>query len=465
MSLIAAFIVYWQGMDNQVTEKGTTDLTVVDELLALITEQSVYDTPSKKLVEGALRGMASAINDPYSTYYSEQEAALHKQTLAGKRVGIGIELSDNNGKFVVISPVKSSPAEKAGIRPLDELIQVNDVRLDGKSMGEVVQLIQGKAGEKVELVLYRPSLDRHLKISVKRQAMKNETVHSEIITVEDTKIGYMTVSMFGEETAEEWQKALQQLTDNKIKALVIDVRDNPGGYLHSVAQMMSVLEPNEKIFAYMQNNEGTMETLKTVASDELKAFNAKISKLPITILQNEGSASASEVFSGAMQSWGRATIIGVTSFGKGTVQQTWSLKNGGELKLSTNKWLTPKKEWIHGIGIKPDLEVVQHPLYAVETKTLTGRYELGDFSEEIAYSQLVLNEFGYNIVRRDGFFDKDTAEAVTSFREQFDLPDGNHLDEVFFGKLTEQLQLFKEQKVNDMPLQMGLSFLMHQLDM
>ena len=152
--------------------------------------------------------MANAINDPYSTYYTEQEAALHKQTLASERVGIGIELSQSEGKVVVIAPVKDSPADKAGIRPLDELIQVNDTRLDGKSLSDVMKLMQGKEGEKITLVLYRPSIDQHIKVVVKREKLKNETVKSEIIEVEGTEIGYVTVSLFGEETANEWKKAM-----------------------------------------------------------------------------------------------------------------------------------------------------------------------------------------------------------------------------------------------------------------
>lgn len=119
-------------------QEEQASFAVVNELHQLITSESVYDVNSEKLVEGALRGMANAINDPYSTYYSEQEAALHKQTLASERIGIGVELADANGKIIVVAPIKASPAEKAGIRPLDELIQINEVRLDGKSMGKFV---------------------------------------------------------------------------------------------------------------------------------------------------------------------------------------------------------------------------------------------------------------------------------------------------------------------------------------
>lgn len=462
--VVAVGIFFGYNKLQKKDQKEQANFAVVNELHELITAETVYDITSEKLVEGALRGMANAINDPYSTYYTEQEAAFHKQTLASERVGIGLELSEVNGKFIVVAPVKASPAEKAGIRPLDELVQVNDTRLEGMTFGEVMKLMQGKEGETLELVLFRPELDSHIKLSVKREKLKNTTVQTQLLEVEDVKIGYIMISLFAEKTAEEWKNALDILFAKDIEGLIIDVRDNPGGYLHSVAQMMSMFEQKETIFAYMQNHEGATEPLKTKSSEAFEPYAKQLQSMPITILQNEGSASASEVFAGALQDWKRAVLIGVTSFGKGTVQQTWELQNGGEVKLSTNKWLTPSKRWIHQVGIEPDLEVEQHPLYKMEMKLLKGRFEVGEYSEEMAYSQRVLSELGYNIGRTDGFFDMDTANEVEKFRKKYDLQDGRHVDEVFFRELTAQLQKFKQDPVNDMQLQMGVSFIMHQLE-
>ena len=462
--IIVAGLVYGYSKMQQGEKKEQADFAAVNELNELITAESVYDITSEKLVEGALRGMANAINDPYSTYYSKQEAVFHKQALASERVGIGLELSEVNGKFIVVAPVKASPAEKAGIRPLDELVQVDETRLEGKTLGDVMKLMQGEEGETVALVLYRPEFERHVKLEVKRQKLKNTTVETQLLEVEEVKIGYVLISLFAEKTAEEWKKALDVLFAKEVQGLIIDVRDNPGGYLHSVAQMMSMFEQNEKIFAYMQNHDGATESLKTKTSEAFEPYAKQLSAMPITILQNEGSASASEVFAGALQDWKRAVVIGVTSFGKGTVQQTWELQNGGEVKLSTNKWLTPSKRWIHQVGIEPDLEVEQHPLYKVEMKVLKGRFDVGEYSEEIAYTQRVLSELGYNIGRTDGFYDLDTANEVEKFRKHHDLQDGRQLDELFFHELTGQVQHFKEDPVNDMQLQMAVSFVMHQFE-
>lgn len=463
--IIAVSIIVWQRWSAKEAATKVSEVPVIDQAYSLITEKSVYGTAQDKIIEGALRGMTDAIKDPYSTYYNEKEAALHKQSLAGQRVGIGIEITEKSGKFIVVSPVKSSPAEKAGIRPFDEIVQVDNERLDGKTMGELMQLIQGEAGQKVTLVLYRPSTERHIKVSVERAEIANKTVSSKVLPVgDDVEIGYISISMFGEKTAEEWVEATKKLISEDVEGLIVDLRDNPGGYLHSVAAVVSSIEKKNQVFAYMQNSAGAMEPLKTVSIEEEKFYLDKMSKLPIVVLQNEGSASASEVMAGAVQSWERALVVGGKSFGKGTVQETWDLENGGEIKLSTNKWLTPNREWIHGKGIKADIEVEQHPLFSMEVIPINGEFAEGDFSEEVAYSQKVLSALGYTVNRTDGFYDEDTGDAVEMYREKNDLKEGRYMDDEFFTNVREQIIKYKEDTDNDAQLNMGLSVMLHRLD-
>ncbi len=448
-------------------EPVVAEVDSIDEAMNLIEEKSVYSTKKEALVEGALRGMADAIKDPYSTYYSKEEAEQHRQMLAEERVGIGIELSENNGKFIVVSPVRSSPADKAGMRSLDEIVQVDGVRVDGKTLSELMHLIQGEKGTKVTIVVYRPSEDKHIKMTMERAAISNKTVTSEVVSVENTPIGYVEISLFGEKTANEWVAETSKLLRKDIKGLVIDVRDNPGGYLHSVAALLSTVLENGKVFAYMQNAEGAMEPLKT----ESKSFNEKyvqtMYKIPIVVLQNAGSASASEVLSGALKGWGRASLVGVKSFGKGTVQESWSLKNGGELKLSTNKWLTPKREWIHGQGIEANLVIEQNELFAFQMHPLSGKFKVGDMSEEVAYTQNALKKLGYKIARLDGYLDESTDEAVKLYREDKKLKKAEgdiSIDTTFFNSLNETLKKYKEDRQNDLQFQMATSFLLHNIE-
>ncbi|MCM3386510.1 S41 family peptidase [Ureibacillus chungkukjangi] len=461
--IIAGFIFWQSSKDSEMGGAKVSDIAVIDQAYSLIKENSVYGTKESALIEGAIRGMAGALQDPYSTYYTEKEAALHKQSLAGQRVGIGIEITEKDGKFIVVSPVKSSPAEKAGIRPFDEIVQVDEERLDGKTLGELMQMIQGEAGEKISLVLYRPSTERHIKISVERAEMNNKTVASKVMKAEETDIGYVSISMFGEKTAEEWVEATKKLISEDVEGIIVDLRDNPGGYLHSVAAVVSSIEKENDVFAYMQNGKGAMEPLKTSKLEVDEYYLEEMKKLPIVVLQNEGSASASEVMAGAVQSWERALLVGSTSFGKGTVQETWGLDNGGELKLSTNKWLTPERQWIHGKGIEADIEVEQHPLFSLEVLPLTGEYAEGDFKEEVAYTQKVLSGLGYNVARTDGFYDENTAEAVMLYREQNDLKKGRHMDDDFFASISEQVVKYKKNVENDAQLNMGLSVMMNRL--
>ncbi|WP_427109467.1 S41 family peptidase [Lysinibacillus xylanilyticus] len=448
-------------------EPVVAEVDSINEAMNLIEEKSVYSTKKDALVEGALRGMADAIKDPYSTYYSKEEAEQHRQMLAEERVGIGIELSENNGKFIVVSPVRSSPADKAGMRSLDEIVQVDGVRVDGKTMSELMHLIQGEKGTKVTIVVYRPSEDKHIKMTMERAAISNKTVTSEVVNIENTQLGYVEISLFGEKTANEWVAETSKLLRQDIKGLVIDVRDNPGGYLHSVAALLSTVLEKGKVFAYMQNAEGAMEPLKT----ESKSFDEKylqtMYKIPIVVLQNSGSASASEVLSGALKSWGRASLVGVKSFGKGTVQESWSLKNGGELKLSTNKWLTPKREWIHGQGIEANLVVEPNELFAFQMHPLSGKFKEGDMSEEIAYTQNALKKLGYKIARLDGYLDESTEEAVKLYRENQKLKkaeDNFNIDTTFFNSLNETLKKYKEDRQNDLQFQMATSFLLHNIE-
>ncbi|OXS77078.1 peptidase S41 [Lysinibacillus sp. KCTC 33748] len=451
--------------DNK--EPVVTEVDSINEAMNLIEKKSVYSTKKDALVEGALRGMADAIKDPYSTYYSKEEAEQHRQMLAEERVGIGIELTENNGKFIVVSPVRSSPADKAGMRSLDEIVQVDGTRVEGKKMSELMHLIQGEKGTKVTIVVYRPSEDKHIKMTMERAAISNKTVTSEVVNVENTPIGYVEISLFGEKTANEWVAETSKLLRKDIKGLVIDVRDNPGGYLHSVAALLSTVLENGKVFAYMQNAEGAMEPLKTESKSFDENYLQSMYKIPIVVLQNAGSASASEVLSGALKGWGRASLVGVKSFGKGTVQESWSLKNGGELKLSTNKWLTPKREWIHKQGIEANLVIEQNELFAFQMHPLSGKFKEGDMSEEIAYTQNALKMLGYKIARLDGYLDESTEEAVKLYRDDKKVKkaEGNfNMDTTFFNSLNETLKKYKEDRQNDLQFQMATSFLLHNIE-
>lgn len=431
---------------------------VIDEAFKMIKKEAVFSKSEKVIVEGAIRGMAGALEDPYSTYLTKEEAAAQEATLAEERVGIGAEIMLSSGKFVVVSAIKDSPAYKAGVKPQDEIVKVNDVRLEGKTMAQLIQSLSGEKGSKVNMTVFRASEDRHVELHMKRETIAMHTVSSEVYKMDDYSIGIVTISIFGEKTAEEWKKQTTALVDRGIDGLLIDVRGNPGGYLHSVAEIIGTLLKDGTTFAYMQDPKGVLEMLNTESKEK-----PYLNKIPAVLLQNGGSASASEVLVGAMKDHKRAMIIGEKSFGKGTVQETHPLSNGGKLKISTHKWLTPKQEWIHGKGIQADLEVLPDELYTLEVKSLQGEFRVGEYGEEIQYVQNVLTALGYNVARKDGYFGEDTMEAVEKYRQEKKLAQSDQIDAALFQSLTKTLTEYRARKENDKQLQMGVSYLIHEM--
>ncbi|MEK4484842.1 S41 family peptidase [Psychrobacillus sp. FSL H8-0484] len=454
--IILGFGYIWFGTTSSTGKTNVSNSQVIDEAFNLIKKEAVFSKNEKLLVEGAIRGMADALEDPHSTYLTKEEALAQEASLAEERVGIGVEIMLSAGKFIVVAPIKDSPAFKAGVKPQDEIVRVNGERLEGKKMTELVRLLSGDKGTSVKLTVYRASEDRHVELHMKRDTIAMHTVSSEVYEVDNYTIGLVTISIFGEKTGEEWEKQTKALVERGIDGLLVDVRGNPGGYLFSVSSIIGTLLQNGSTFAYMQDSKGVLEMLKTENKDK-----TYLNKVPVVLLQNGGSASASEVLAGALKDNNRAMIIGETSFGKGTVQETKDLSNGGKLKISTHKWLTPKQEWIHHKGIEADLKVEQDELYMMDLKSYRGEFKVGDYGEEIKYVQQVLGALGYSILRKDGYFDEDTRDALEMYREKNKLTAKEGLDDTLFQSLTKTITDYKARKENDKQLQMGISYLIH----
>lgn len=461
--LLGLFLILDGCAANKEQGTGTAStFPVIDEALDVIKDKGVYPVEQELLIEGALRGMADVIGDPYSTYLTQEEAAAHKESLAGERIGIGAEVTRSNGKFIIVAPMKGSPSEKAGLQPYDEIVQIDGERLDGKSLHDVVQRIRGKRGTTVTMTIYRPDLNKHLEVPVIRDAIAVKTVSAEIMEMRDKKIGYISLTKFAEESAKEWEKATNKLINEGAQSLIIDVRGNPGGYLHTVGDIAGSLLPEDTVFAFMQDAQGALTPLVTEASEDY-AYDEKLKKMPIVLLQDKGSASASEVLSGALKDLKRGYIMGVTSFGKGTVQDITELSNGGEMKLSTHKWLTPKEKWIHGKGVKTDLEVAQKALFSEHIRLVAEVYKDGDYHDDIAYGQRLLDGLGYSVGRQDGYFDESTARAVHAFRVDSKVKVDESMDRVFFTALKGQVEAFRDDRQNDEQLQMALGYINHKM--
>ena len=310
-----------------------------------IKKDYLYEVIDEDLRDGELKGMVAALKDPYSEYLTEEDLKEMNQETSGSFYGIGFTVYKNeNNQIEVVSPIKDTPADRAGIKSKDIVVKVNGKNYTGDEMKEAIKVIKGEKGSKVHLTIYRTSTKKTLEMDVERAEIKIETVISHKIE----NLGYIGIIQFNDHTDEEFKTHLDELKKQNVKGLIIDLRGNPGGTVSSVVKIADMLLPEGTIVSAKDKNH------KIVF--EYKSDKDQYDK-PIVVLINEGSASASEILSGAIKDFNRGKLVGVKSFGKGIVQTVFPFQDGTGVKLTTSEYFTPSGENIHNIGIKPDIEV------------------------------------------------------------------------------------------------------------
>ena len=309
----------------------------------LVKDDFYQKTSDEKLVDGAIKGMFSGLDDKYSQYYTKAEFEKLKEQTSGSFVGIGEYISPTSDEdhITINSPIDGSPAEKSGIKAGDKILKVDGKVVSAQNSDEAITMIKGKKGTEVELTIKRG--EQILDVNVKRDEIVSKTVEGKVL---DDNIGYIKITSFSEHTNKEFEKTLNTLKQSDIKGLVIDLRDNPGGLLNVCKDIADSLI-GEGTIVYTKDNKGNTEYLK---SDKEKLG------LPIAVLTNEGSASASEILTGAIIDNKAGISVGTTTFGKGLVQSVRELKDGTGYKLTTAQYFTPSGEYINGKGIKPTIE-------------------------------------------------------------------------------------------------------------
>ena len=317
-----------------------------DKLLGLenVIESEYYQKVSEEdLIDGALKGLFEGLNDPYSQYYTSDEFQTLKEQTSGSFVGIGVYIGVNseNDKITIISPIEGSPAQKSGIKSGDVVVKVNRKSIESKTVDEVIKQIKGKENTTVNLTVERDG--KEIDFDITRKTIVTKSVSSE---VKEDNIGYLRITSFDENTYKEFKENLSNLKEKGIKGLVIDLRDNPGGLLDVCVDIADDLI-GEGTIVYTKDNSGKKEYYKS-DKNELD--------MPMAVLINGGSASASEILTAALVDNNKAIAIGETSFGKGLVQSVKGLKDGTGYKLTTAQYFTPSGEYINGKGIKPTIE-------------------------------------------------------------------------------------------------------------
>lgn len=426
----------------------------IEQAYELITKAYIENVDPELLVEGAVEGMLATLGDPYSVYMNEEKAKEFNRSLDSSFEGIGAEMSQVDGKVIIVSPFKNSPAEKVGLKPFDEIVAVDGQDVTGQDLYEVTSKIRGKKGTTVSLQILRKGISEPISIEVKRDEIPIETVFSEIIEQDERKIGYVMITSFAEETGKNFLRQLTDLEKEKIDGLIIDVRGNPGGLLQSVKIIAGELVPKGKpMFQIEGRNQGQEQYFSKLT--EKKPY-------PIAVLTDKGSASASEILAAALKEAGDYPTIGETTFGKGTVQQQVDLGDKSHIKLTMYKWLTPNGNWIHGKGIKPDIYVVQPDLYHVHPLQIDQPLSKDMNNEQVKNAQSILKSLGYEPGRVDGYYSETTESAVKRFQREHNLPDTGIINEKTVGKMEKEVAEEKGKKENDRQLQMALRYFLYQ---
>lgn len=299
---------------------------------------------NEQLVEGAINGLLATLGDPNTRYLSPEAEAEARADLSGEMEGIGILVEFVAGEITVVAPLEGSPAEAVGLKTGDILRQVDGVDLAGMDLGQVAALVRGPAGTIVHLVIERAG--QALSFEVQRDVLKIPSVRGEMVA---DNLAYIRLSRFAEPTASELEQVLEQLLVNDPAGIILDLRGNPGGSLSAVVAVADQFLA-EGLVATEKYGDG-QETIFQATAEGL------VQELPLVILIDGGSASASELLAGAIQDRQRGIAIGTLSFGKGTVQSWYGLSNGGGVRITVAHWLTPNGHWIHGQGITPDIVV------------------------------------------------------------------------------------------------------------
>lgn len=311
----------------------------------LIQRHYVGETDRKKIYDGALKGMVGVLNDPYSSYLDNQDFEALSTMTEGHFGGVGMVMGlRKDNQFVVVSPIEDTPAYKAGIKAGDILLKIDGEDLSGQSLNEVVKKIRGQDGSQVTLTLKRGS-EEAKDITVTRSDIKLKSVYGRM---DGDGIGYIRVTNFNEDTDKDFGEKLQQLRDQGMKALVLDLRDNPGGLLESGVGVARYLVPKGPIVS-VTDKDGNTQT----ESSSLEKVD-----FPLAVLVNHGTASAAEIVSGAIQDTGSGKLFGVKTYGKGVVQNIFLLSNQTAVKLTVARYYTPSGRSIDKVGITPD-EVVE----------------------------------------------------------------------------------------------------------
>jgi carboxyl-terminal processing protease len=405
-SIIAIVLVLSMLSVPVLADNNTSSLlNKLEDLVSIIQTYYYKDVKVSDLVDGAIKGMFGAL-DKHSAYFTPEEYTKFTSNIFGEFAGVGIYIENSEDYIRVISAIKDTPGYRAGILPGDLIITVDGKDIKGLSTEQAAALMKGQAGTKVRIGIRRAGVSDIIYIDITREIIKINPVEYEILP---DNIGFIKITQFNGHVMENLTKVLAEFKEKNVKGIIIDVRNNPGGLLDEVVKVCQQLIPKGPIVSIKYKNK-PQET-----------FSSTLAKAPykIVMLVNEGSASASEIMAAAIKESGTGKLVGVKTYGKGTVQTVLNLTDGSGLKITVANYLTPKGFVLDGVGIMPDFEVQNNTADAVKGfAPISGEdsIKIKDVSLDVKGMQQRLKTLGYKIGSTDGVFGKGTLAIVKQFQ-------------------------------------------------
>ena len=338
------------GWFRSVPAPSTTVGEHVQEVIRILNRQALTPSSEESVTAGAIQGVLDALDDPYAFYFDEEHFEFFTDHTDGDFGGIGVNISQREDVVFVVSVMEGTPAQEAGIEPEDEFVSVDGVTRDQWTLDEIVKRVRGPEGTTVDIGMRREGNDEPLVFTVERAIIEIPNVESELI---GDDVGYIRLLTFNQRSASSLSEEIEKLTVEGATSFVIDVRDNPGGLLSSSVEIASLFIADGVIVRVEERERPPLEH---------RARGGVVTEAPVVLLVNNNSASASEVLAGALQDYGRATVVGEQTFGKGSVQTVETLRSGGGIKFTIAHYVTPQGRVIDGVGLEPDVVVEMDPM-------------------------------------------------------------------------------------------------------
>lgn len=394
---------YARGLASEQAQWRAGEWGKLNQVLYTLEQYYVRDTTREELLEGALYGLVGSLDDPYSEYLSPEEMEELMIQSGGTYSGIGVEVTLENNRVTVIVPFAGSPAEDAGLLPGDQIVEVDGRNIEGLTLNDAVKDIRGKEGTEVTLGILREGLPSIFQVTLVRDKIERSTVEIEMLP---HKLGYLALSQFSDNSSDEFAQGIRDLGKQDMDGLILDLRDNPGGYLDVVVDIARQILP-QSIIVYTEDRHG----------NRIEEYSSSLRgrDYPMVVLVNGLSASASEILAGALQD-NDVPVIGVNSYGKGTVQRFYPLDDGSYVKLTMAKFFTPKGRKIQDNGVAPGHIVEMDSVNRIPNLPFLGSVELGSEALHVYQLQSMLRAMEYLNTPPSGVYDQATAQAVADFQ-------------------------------------------------